>query len=348
MAIHTQIYGETPYTDADSRYVVFTRQYTTHGHMEVWRADLEQDILTPLCSEVIGISGMAVSPDQRHFYCVRHIGDRQFRIIRTAIDTFEQIGWTFTGAPYVRSLGSMGPDGRTYITSTMLSSQSFGVVRYDLVTARREVIHESPEICNAHPQLDPANGDVILVQHNRGSQVDESGRITRSVGEAGATLYTIGTDGKNQQELPVGEPHTYAVQGHQCWVGETGSILFTIGGPREEVIESGNLMTITPGDHAHRVAAQGHFFWHPNASKDGRFFVSDTGNDGLIVVGSLATGGTQVLCESGASMGFPQYTHPHPYFTPDCRWVIFNSDRTGIPQIYAARVPGGLLESLER
>ena len=47
-------------------------------------------------------------------------------------------------------------------------------------------------------------------------------------------------------------------------------------------------------------------------------------------------------------MGFPQYTHPHPYFTPDCRWVIFNSDRTGIPQIYAARVPGGLLESLER
>jgi hypothetical protein len=28
--------------------------------------------------------------------------------------------------------------------------------------------------------------------------------------------------------------------------------------------------------------------------------------------------------------------------------VIFNSDRTGIPHVYAARLPNGLLEELDR
>ena len=346
IAIHTQIYGEVPYTDAESRYFIFTRQRSTHGLMEVWRADLQTDALTPVCGEVVGISGMAVSTDQRYFYCVRHIGDRQFRIVRTGIEQMEQLGWTFTGAPYVRSLGTVGPDGRTYVTSTMLSPRKFGVVRYDLVTSRREVIHEGPEICNAHPQIEPGNGELILIQHNRGSQVDEQGNVTRSVGEAGATLYLIGADGGGYQELPVGEPHTYPVQGHQCWVGDTGEILLTIGGPRDDMITQGNLLRVKPGDAAARVVAKGHFFWHPSASKCGRFFVSDTGDEALIVVGSLETGRTAVLCPSGASRGAPQYTHPHPYFTPDCRHVIFNSDRTGIAQIYVATLPEGLLESL--
>jgi len=52
------------------------------------------------------------------------------------------------------------------------------------------------------------------------------------------------------------------------------------------------------------------------------------------------------LCDSRASCGRPQYTHTHPYITPDNRHVIFNSDQTGICQVYAAVIPDGFLDNL--
>ena len=30
----------------------------------------------------------------------------------------------------------------------------------------------------------------------------------------------------------------------------------------------------------------------------------------------------------------PQHTHPHPRFSPDGRWVVFTSDRSGHAQVY--------------
>ena len=44
----------------------------------------------------------------------------------------------------------------------------------------------------------------------------------------------------------------------------------------------------------------------------------------------------------------PAYTDTHPNITPDNRRVIFNSDRTGICQVYAALIPAGFLESLAK
>ncbi len=37
----------------------------------------------------------------------------------------------------------------------------------------------------------------------------------------------------------------------------------------------------------------------------------------------------------------PQYTHPHPSFSPDERFAIFTSDRSGHPQVYAVQLPEG-------
>jgi Tol biopolymer transport system component len=54
-----------------------------------------------------------------------------------------------------------------------------------------------------------------------------------------------------------------------------------------------------------------------------------------------------VLCHSGTSLGRPQYTHGHPFFSPDARHAFFNSDRTGLGQIYTATIPEGFLASLD-
>jgi oligogalacturonide lyase len=35
----------------------------------------------------------------------------------------------------------------------------------------------------------------------------------------------------------------------------------------------------------------------------------------------------------------PQHTHPHPRFSPDGRWVIFTSDRSGHAQLYECELP---------
>jgi len=66
-----------------------------------------------------------------------------------------------------------------------------------------------------------------------------------------------------------------------------------------------------------------------------------------IMLGSMRTGRTCRLCDTGTVTGRADFTHAHPYLTGDGRWVIFNSVRTGVPQIYAASVPEGLLDSLE-
>jgi Tol biopolymer transport system component len=53
-----------------------------------------------------------------------------------------------------------------------------------------------------------------------------------------------------------------------------------------------------------------------------------------------------VICESKTSPTQSQSTHPHPYVTPDLKWIIFNSSRSGSDHIYAARIPDELMTSL--
>lgn len=365
-AIHENIYGEVPYSDPSSRYIIYTCAaptehaggHTPHARLEVWRADLRTKRITPVCDNATGIRGVAVSPDQRYFYCQREYAEGEFEILRTEIATLQQKSYRIEGLPEVRSLGSMAPDNTTYVSALRLDKQLFGILKADLEAGSYAVIHEGTEICNAHPQIEPGAGNDILIQHNRGCEFDEQGNIIRSVGDIGATLYLIDSDGGNYRELPVGEPYTWFCQGHQCWTSRTGDILLTISMPRLvgkgseiagrlEVISKGNLLRLRPGDAEAEVVARGYYYWHPSVSADARFFVADTIPSGALVVGSLQTGRVRELCLSGASLGGPQYTHPHPYFTPDRKWVIYNSDCTGIPHVYAASVPDGLLEDLQ-
>ncbi len=374
-AIHEDIYGETPYMDASSHYLMYItglRPYPQYP-AEVWRADLQTRQVTLVCDEVPGIAGMAVSTDQRHFYCLREYADGpsptralqrympgEYEIVRTDIVTLEQVTYRPDSLPEVRSLGSLAPDGNTYVFATQLERQLFGIVKCDLAGGEWEVIHEGSDICNAHPQVEPGRGEDICIQQNRGCEFDAEGRLVKGVGEEGATLYIIDVNGGNRRELPVGQPHTWRCQGHQCWIGTGGEILLTVNGGRsgmegmlkgpslaEQMKQQGNLLAVRAGDEQARAVANDFLYSHPNASRDGRFFVSDTFYDSAIVVGSIKTGRKRVLCQSRASFGMPQYTHPHPYFSPDCRWVIYNSDCTGVPHVYAARVPEGLLEDLD-
>ena len=101
------------------------------------------------------------------------------------------------------------------------------------------------------------------------------------------------------------------------------------------------------GHSAATFVAEGLHFMHISASPDGRFFVVDDNRTGRLYLGCLATRRVLPFCDTNASCGSPQYTHTHPYITPGNRHVIFNSDRTGITQVYAAVVPQDFLAKLE-
>ena len=115
-AIHSSIYGECPWMDAQSRYVLLLRSPAAHGPFEVWRADLQQHLLTPVCGDVQSLLGAAVSPDQRYFFCLRATGpqsqarqwdERGMRLVRTDIATLEQEDIEMPDVPRPRSMGSV-------------------------------------------------------------------------------------------------------------------------------------------------------------------------------------------------------------------------------------------------
>jgi hypothetical protein len=54
-----------------------------------------------------------------------------------------------------------------------------------------------------------------------------------------------------------------------------------------------------------------------------------------------ALGATLSWMENAADTVYgPQYTHPHPSFSPSERFAVFTSDRTGHPQVYAVELHG--------
>ncbi|MFW5798554.1 MAG: hypothetical protein ACOCXX_02755 [Planctomycetota bacterium] len=350
------IYGEVPYMDSDSRYIMFLRQQAPGRPHELWRTDLESTRLELVDTGLCGLASVAVSPDQRVFYYLRMV-DLETVLVKLDIVTLARTELNLGRIAPTHSLGSVTPDKKTFATGTTVEGTA-AVMTVDLETGRRDILYSSIHIRNPHVQIDPSDGRHVMVQVNRidTSLPEELPLHSRSAG-IGLALVELGSG--RFQELSIGPPHTEVnLQGHQCFIGRTGRVLATMsetgGDPspeelaerRRRSVEQGNLVSIGPGDDGPVVVARGYRFTHPNASRDGRFFVSDN-SDAELVVGSIKTGTCRVLCSTGSSFCSAQYTHPHPYFSPDCRWVVYNSDTTGIPQLYAAELPEGMLDELD-
>jgi hypothetical protein len=105
------------------------------------------------------------------------------------------------------------------------------------------------------------------------------------------------------------------------------------------------LVTVVPGEE-YRIVGSGKGFTHIHASPDGEWWISDDNKTGDIYIGSVRTARYRLLHRSGATFGSAQYAHPHPFFLGDGKSVGWNSDVTGVPQIYAARIPDGFLSTL--
>jgi oligogalacturonide lyase len=163
-------------------------------------------------------------------------------------------------------------------------------------------------------------------------------------------LWIGSVDGRRHERLYQRESDQQWIT-HESWIPGTLELAF-VDWPR-------GMQAI----HVHTGARRwvSHFpAWHAFPDATGQTFVCDTnfpdiGLHTFAARGEPSTG--RVLCQSMAtSIGThwngpfpynhgpvqvyaPQHTHPHPRFSPDGRWVIFTSDRSGHAQLYECELP---------
>jgi hypothetical protein len=281
-----------------------------------------------------GRPGLAVSHNGIFYYLKHHADEDAVNLMRADLAK---------GKPeklcpikrFVMSLGTASTDGRYYAYGTVLDPEwkMFGLVLIDLQTGRETILDRDQYLCNPHPHFEPGQGKCILIQHNRGCRFSPEGERIRIVGPEGATLYLLSVPDGKRIPLPVGKPHTEPISGHEVWLGTTREILMT----------AGDLIAVRQGQPARKIT-NGFNFVHVHASRCGRVFLCGNHQGEYdLVIGSPKTGKTAVVCSAKTRTDGPprtiRNTHPRPYLSPDLKWAIFLSNRSGSPQVYAASVP---------
>ena len=345
----SDIYGEVPYCSRDSRYFVYARRNPA------LKTNRTEFMLVELGSwkqqrldTAISISGCAISHDGK-FYYLKQADDGSTELMRADLDDGKvTAAYQLPPGLAIRSLGTVTTDGRYYAGGTMTEPgwKMFDITLVDLQKGEHRILDRDPFILNPHPQFEPGEGRMLMIQHNRGGRYSPDGQLERLVGPEGATLYVLSVPEGRRTELAVGTPHTTPCTGHEAWIGTTGEMLLSVSASGEFRPEKGNLLAVRAGQPA-RVVARGYRFNHVGASRCGRIFSADDWQQPYkIVIGSTQAERAAVICESKTSPTRSQNTHPHPYVTPDLKWAIFNSNRTGQDHVYAARIPDELMTNL--
>jgi len=370
-AISNNIYGEQPYCSPDGNRLVIARCqdfcFDEEGSLLVH--ELSTLKITMLVKKMVGVRGVF----NNAWSGLMYYWTPERKLMRLSLMTLDQEEVYAEEDPEAPLVGSsVSPDQRYIIGMaprlTGPDAPIFQIIRLDITTGKREVILEHPEICNPHLQFNPATGKKILVQNNRGVRMNADGSLDYRHSAQGTTLFVINDDGSNLQYLPVGSPITATSTGHECFVADTGKVLTSVGWQahndhhwtHDSRHPMGNILTAHPGDEQPTVFQMPEFITnHVCVSKCGKYFVADACRGGIfragklqpfsLVVGNLETGKYRVLVDNTmCSGGGNQCTHTHQYFTADNRHVIYNSDLyTGIPQVYAARLPEDFLAGLD-
>lgn len=370
-AVSNNIYGEQPYCSPDGERIVIARCqdfcFDEEGSLLVH--DLTRLRITMVVKKMVGVRGVF----NNAWSGLMYYWTPERKLMRLSLMTLEQEEVYAEENPDVPLVGSsVSPDQR-YLIGMAPRLQGpgapvFQIIRLDITTGERMVILEHPEICNPHLQFNPIHGKQILVQNNRGVRMSADGSLDYRTSEQGTTLFVIDSDGGNLQYLPVAPPITASSTGHECFVADTGKVLTSVGwiahddhhwthDPRHPM---GNIMVARPGDEKPAPFAMPEYVTnHVCVSKCGNYFVADAWRGGIfnagklqpcaLVIGNLNTAKYRILVDNTmTSGGGNQCTHTHPYLTADNRHVIYNCDLyTGIPQVYAARLPEGFLASLD-
>jgi hypothetical protein len=324
------IYGEQPYASADGSRIV-VRYYPSEGAGDgslvlLDLSDGSQQIVIDTAPRFPAFHGWGT-----FFYGQEQRGDR---LILRRWDYLSAAGEDVADLPTGEgrfSYGTVSADGKHYVVSVHGDEGApCRVLHVDLETGEWRQLVSSTERYFKHEQFSRDGRDRVMLQAN-------SQDVSR-VGLAAASL-----DGELSW-FAADAPHTLRPTGHEAWVGDQSRVFFSTAWDPER----GNLWTAGLEDPEPTPLGPSIRGGHVSVSRCGRYALIDNAReDGTpLYLISLASGRWQRLVDTGTVSDRNQWSHAHPYLTADNAWAVFTSNREGHPQVYAARVPDGLLASL--
>jgi hypothetical protein len=240
----------------------------------------------------------------------------------------------------------------------------WGLLVFDLRTGAVSLILRGASWCNVHPQycrsVDPESSHDLLVQENHGNITGPDGTLVRLVGGVGADLHVIRDDGTRPRTLPFGRDGNEFCQGHQCWRGESDTVITSTN---TRVPKSARLIqarAVEGLDHSGLALATGDSaggtrtdltlsfpnpdFHHFATDRAGRRLISDSGprdSGGGLWVAELPENEDGELVNPryllSPRSSWLKESHIHPFLSPDGKLGFFNSDESGLLQAYMVR-----------
>lgn len=117
-----------------------------------------------------------------------------------------------------------------------------------------------------------------------------------------------------------------------------------LAGPWPVEPDSSRLRELLPARGERQVLA---FGWFPGG--DGILVASHEPGGGMDLLRlDRATGRLEPLVVGSRARGGPGVVHQNAQFTPDGRWILFDSDQTGIPTLYAYELASGQIVQVAR
>lgn len=263
-----------------------------------------------------------VSPDGRRVYFTASAELR-------ALDVVSLEARTTGHLPPSSWLGncSISPDGAEIVTTARRGERN-ALLAFRTDGAGERCVYETSELL-AHAQWSP-DGRTLLF----------ASELPR--------MWLVGADGSDPHPLRGQTRQEWLV--HEAWLNDD-EIIFTHWPHALKAIRR-------DGSGERTIAAFN--CWHPAPRRDGGLIVCDTAHpDAGLQLVDPASGERRALCHPNASSrGYqwdkpepvwgstapddaygPQWTHPHPSFSPDGSAVVYTSDATGHPQVYLAHIP---------
>jgi Tol biopolymer transport system component len=299
----------------DSRDVVFhSMRHLTRGSPKDLFTVSTDGLLLRQLTERDGVGWMTCSPVNRSVYYAA--GAQVFKV---DIDSMEET--QVASAPPGLSFGiiSISADGRR-ITAFANKQGKGKIIGTDLVRQSSEVIYTHPSPVG-HLQVEPISSDRVMFHDTCPSH-------------GKPRIWCVNSDGTEPRLLyddSLGHPS------HFVWLPGRDAVISTLQHPGRGIIK-------IPLDDEPAVVSDAEHFWHAGASLDGNMLCSDTFNPdtGMYLI-RPDDGSHRKLCLSKSTNSHPQWSHPHPTWSPDGKMVLFTSTREGTSHVYIVRITDDLM-----
>ncbi len=312
---HTYIHARCFTSDSKTAVFWSYRSLERGAKRDLFRVDVDGMNLCQL-TDCDGIAWAHASPvDRRIFFTA----GRELRAID--VDSFEEevIGVSPVGAGSLGG-GSISGDGSSYVASQSVGDGKFAIVKFYTDGAEPEVIYEHPKILS-HLQYEPVNSNAMI--------------FFASHKESRGVIWRVESDGANPRIV---YENRYGWASHFMWQPGTDYVIATLVGP-----DRGLVRIDSNGNQESQVISRLEAYWHSGISYNGKWACSDTLPDSGLFLVELGTGKSRLLCLSESSNAHPQWSHPHPCWSPDSSMVLFTSDREGLSHVYLVKIPEEML-----